>query len=221
VTPLELSAAYAAFANGGKAVRPLWVRWITDAEGNLLQYNEPEAVQVLSPETASLMTHVLQEVVEEGTARNARALGFHGPAAGKTGTSDNETDAWFIGYTPSLVCGVWLGNDRPSSLGRASSHLALPVWVRFMRSAARAYSSEEFSLDPHLVDITVDPETGLRARAGCPSRRKEYFISGTKLPSACTAHAGGLPRLLSRFFHWFRQKPETPPLPTLESGVPR
>lgn len=134
VTPLEMTAAYAPFANGGSRVKPVFIRWITDPSGRIIKENKPELTEVISAKTAGLITDILKEAVDRGTGRNVRKLGYAGPAAGKTGTSDYFYDAWFIGYTPDILCGVWLGNDQPSSLGNAASETAVPVWTGFVKS---------------------------------------------------------------------------------------
>ncbi|MBI4396868.1 MAG: PBP1A family penicillin-binding protein [Elusimicrobia bacterium] len=205
VTPLEITTAYAAFVNGGHAVKPLFIRWIEDPRGNVVRRYEPDSRPVLSSETSALMTNVLQDVVERGTGRNARTLGFVGPAAGKTGTSDNHTDAWFIGFTPRLLCGVWRGNDLPASLGRSASALAIPVWVQVMKSAPGRNPAEEFPKNRKLVQVKVDPANGLRARMSCPTPVSELFVRGTAPEDACPDHIKGLPKLLNRFWGWFKK----------------
>jgi 1A family penicillin-binding protein len=206
VTPLELTAAYAAFANGGRAVEPIFVRWVTDAEGRVAVERSPSPRPVLSPEAAALITDVLRDVLETGTARSARLLGFAAPAAGKTGTSNDYADAWFVGYTPEVLCGVWLGHDRPASLGRAASALALPVWVNFMKAVLGPGPWPDFEKERGLKEITIDPASGLRARAGCLDRRKEFFLPGTEPAEACPLHEGGAKGLLKRMLKWFREK---------------
>ena len=134
VTPLEMTAAYAPLANGGFAVKPIFVLWITDNKGRAVAENKPEIKRAITQKTASQVTEMLEEVIGRGTGRNARLLGLTGPAAGKTGTSDYFKDAWFIGYNPEILCGVWMGNDQPSSLGKAAAEIALPVWVDFMKN---------------------------------------------------------------------------------------
>jgi penicillin-binding protein 1A len=134
VTPLEMTASYAPLANGGNSVEPIFVHWVTDLSGRVIKENKPELVQVISSATASQMTGLLQDAVDRGTGRNVRKLGYAGFAAGKTGTSDYFNDAWFIGYTSEILCGVWLGNDKPTSLGNTASELAVPVWTEFVKS---------------------------------------------------------------------------------------
>lgn len=134
VTPLEMTAAYAPFANGGDAVKPVFIRWVVDEKGKVLKENKPARTRVISEKTAAEITSMLREAIDRGTGQNVRKSGFAGPAAGKTGTSDYFHDAWFIGFTPELLCGVWLGNDMPSSLGNSASVVAIPVWAEFMKN---------------------------------------------------------------------------------------
>ncbi len=134
VTPLEMTASFAPFANGGNAVKPVFIRWVTDASNRVIQENKPELTPAISPKTASQITLMLEDAVNRGTGKNVRKLGYRGPAAGKTGTSDDFNDAWFIGYTPDILCGVWLGNDMPSSLGGVAAEVAVPVWTEFISS---------------------------------------------------------------------------------------
>lgn len=144
VTPLEMTAAYAPFANGGSAVTPIMVRWVTDSTGRVLTHTEPTLTPALSEKTAAVMTGLLREVVDRGTGRGVRALGYAGPAAGKTGTSDYFHDAWFIGYSPSVLCGVWLGSDMPSDLGASAAEIAVPVWVAFIQQAPDGTATRAF-----------------------------------------------------------------------------
>jgi len=205
VTPLEMTAAYAAFVNGGFAVKPLFVSWVTDAENRVLIENRPESRPAMKPETAALMTDILQDVVDIGTARAARKLGFTPPAAGKTGTSDNYMDAWFIGYTPQLLCGVWVGNDIPMPLGRGAAALAVPVWVKFMTAAQEPGPAPDFERNKALVEVSIDPANGRLARAGCVPQKKEFFLRGTEPKVFCDIHQGGLPGLFHRFREWMRK----------------
>ncbi|OAQ20851.1 Multimodular transpeptidase-transglycosylase [Thermosulfurimonas dismutans] len=134
ISPLELTRAYTVFPNGGKLVFPHFVETIYDREGREIYRLSVEPKQVLSEETAYVLTFFLKEVVREGTGRCARALGI--PTGGKTGTTDRYQDAWFIGFTPRYTCGVWVGHDRPRSLGRLETggRAACPVWLAVMQA---------------------------------------------------------------------------------------
>jgi penicillin-binding protein 1B len=205
VTPLELTAAYAPFANGGEAAAPVAVLWVTDSHGRVLYEERPQRRPAFSPGTAALMADVLQDVIASGTGRGARALGVLGPAGGKTGTSDDFLDAWFVGFTPELVCGVWLGYDKPASLGSASSRLALPVWADFMKAAFPAGSAAEFPEAPEVARKRIDPANGLLARAGCPVQKTELFLFGTEPVTSCGVHRAGVGGLFDRFRRWLRK----------------
>ena len=144
VTLLEMTSAYSTFGNDGVRVTPRYLRKVTDYEGATQEEQLVEVSDVVSRETARTMVALLQSVVAEGTARRARAL--ERAVAGKTGTTNDYTDAWFIGLTPSLTCGVWVGFDQKRSLGRGETggRAALPIWIEFVRQATRQKASEEF-----------------------------------------------------------------------------
>jgi penicillin-binding protein 1A len=144
VTLLELTAAYATFANQGVRMEPLMVRYVTDAQGRLVEENIPQGREAIDPAVAIALTQMLHGVIERGTGVAARVL--ERPLAGKTGTTNDFSNAWFLGYTPSIVAGVWLGHDRPRSLGadETGARAALPIWVAVMRAALRGHPVEEF-----------------------------------------------------------------------------
>ena len=144
VTLLEMTSAYSAYGNDGVRATPRYLRKVTDYEGATQEEQLIEVSEVVSRETARAMVAMLQSVVEEGTARRARVLDR--AVAGKTGTTNDYTDAWFIGLTPSLTCGVWVGFDQKRSLGRGETggRAALPIWIEFMRQATRKEAAEQF-----------------------------------------------------------------------------
>ena len=160
VSLLELTSAYAAFDNLGQRVTPLMVLKVEDANGKVLESHGPQLTQAIDPATACVMSNLLREVVEEGTGYRAKALGR--PAAGKTGTTSNYIDAWFVGFTPSLVAGVWIGHDDMHSLGpgETGSQAAAPIWVEFMRRALENRPAESFPVPPGVVFVRIDPNTG-------------------------------------------------------------
>jgi penicillin-binding protein 1A len=155
VTLLEITAAYGTFANHGVHMEPLMVRYVTDAQGRLVEENIPQGREAIDPAIANRLTAMLHGVVEHGTAVAARVL--ERPLAGKTGTTNDFSNAWFVGYTPSLVAGVWVGHDRPRSLGNeeTGARAALPIWVSIMRTALRDQPVEEF---PAVPAATTDVE---------------------------------------------------------------
>jgi len=164
----ELTKAYAVFPHQGKRFKPIFIKKILDRDGNLLEENLPldfpgelnQEEQVISPQTAYLMTHLLQDVVESGTGWRARTLGR--PAAGKTGTTDQFLDAWFIGYTPELITGVWVGFDEERSLGEneTGARAASPIWVQFMSKVLKDKSVKDFEVPEGIEFAKVDPKTG-------------------------------------------------------------
>src|SRR5262249_50002764 len=152
------TAAYGTFANQGVRMEPLMVRYVTDAQGRLIEENIPQGREAIAPATALLLTQMLRGVVERGTAVGARVL--ERPLAGKPGTTSDFSNAWFVGYTPSLVAGVWVGHDRVRSLGpdETGARAALPIWVAVMRTALRDKPVEDFP-----VGVLPPPATGAQA----------------------------------------------------------
>jgi penicillin-binding protein 1A len=160
VTLIELTAAYAALANGGVRMEPTAVRHVTDSQGRLVEENIPQGREAVSPAVAATLTHMLRGVIERGTGTGARVLGR--PLAGKTGTTNDFSNAWFLGYTPSLAAGVWVGHDRVRSLGHdeTGARAALPIWIAVMREALRGHPVEEFPAAPpggSAVPVRIEP----------------------------------------------------------------
>ncbi|MEK6543159.1 MAG: penicillin-binding transpeptidase domain-containing protein, partial [Elusimicrobiota bacterium] len=192
VNLLELTAAYAAFANGGSTARPYLIDLITDADGNSLEWNIPDKRQVIPFGQSAMMTSLLRDVVREGTAKSLATLGFTHPAAGKTGTTNQEKDAWFIGYTPRLLCGVWIGDDKATSIELSASQAAIPVWALFMKNALAGAPPKDFLATTMLELHSIDPANGLLSVYGCPVKKEEAFIPGEAPKLKCTDHSGGL-----------------------------
>lgn len=161
VTLLEMVSAYGTLAAGGVRNAPYAIMRILDSRGRILEERFPEGQQVLRPATAATLTHVLEGVVQRGTGRRARAL--ERPLAAKTGTTQDAADAWFLGYSPSLVAGVWIGYDTVRSLGphETAATLAAPIWMQFMRAALEGSPPEAFPVPDPLVPVTVNYYTGL------------------------------------------------------------
>lgn len=189
LTPLELTVAYAPFANGGWRVQPHVVTKIETAEGVLLWERTPDVRErALSVEDAFLVTSMLQSAVDQGTGHAVREGGVRGAVAGKTGTTNEGADAWFVGYSPSLVTGVWLGADTPASLGAAASggRYAAPVWAQFMRTGWHSPERDRaWVAPPTLVSRTVDQNTGLLASGWCGDPQQEWFKPGTEPTESC------------------------------------
>jgi penicillin-binding protein 1A len=198
VTPLELVAAYAPFANGGLRVHPRLVRRIEAADGAVLWSAEiAPADTVMDPRDAYQLTSMLRGVVDNGTARVVRDMGVKGPVAGKTGTTNNATDVWFVGYTPSLVAGVWFGYDTPRPIAPHASggHLAAPAWAEFYLNGWRepASSAGDWQPPPGMTMRVVDPQTGMLANEWCPVKQRQYFKPGTEPTEVCNVHTEPAP----------------------------
>jgi penicillin-binding protein 1A len=177
---LELTSAYGTLANRGAWIRPTVIRYVLDAHGKLLEENIPEARQAVSPEVAYVATQMLRGTIDRGTGVAARALGR--PAAAKTGTTNDYSNAWFIGFTPQLATGVWVGYDRPRSLGKdeTGSRVAVPIWTTFMSSALAGQPAEDFPIPERVVLVPVDLERGECARPALMA-----FVMGSEPAQVC------------------------------------
>jgi penicillin-binding protein 1A len=172
ISLVELVRAYSVFAHQGYLMEPIFVTRVVDRHGNILEENNPEGESVISKETAYIITNLLQGVVKEGTGRRVRSL--NRPVAGKTGTTNNLHDAWFLGYTPSYVTGVWVGFDNEHPLGKreTGARAAIPVWLSFMREVLRDKPIRVFPMPDGVVFAKIDVETGLLA---IPESKKAIF----------------------------------------------
>ncbi|MBT3311149.1 MAG: PBP1A family penicillin-binding protein [Desulfobacterales bacterium] len=172
VSLLELTASYSIFTNLGKFVRPVFITKILDRDGNVLEENNLSKEEVIDKRTAYIMTSLLESVVREGTGRRVRKL--NRPTAGKTGTTNNLNDAWFVGYTPSYITGTWVGFDDKSSLGKGEtgSRAASPIWLGFMQKILKDKPEKNFQVPEGIVFIKIDSETGLLP---IPESRKTRF----------------------------------------------
>ena len=198
VSMMELTSAFAVFANGGERIKPIFIKKIVTMSGEVLEENtpyiemeekeeeeempktpSPAPERVISPQNAFIMTHLLQGVVQHGTGQRAKVLGR--PVAGKTGTSSDYSDAWFIGYSPSLLAGVWVGFDDKASLGKneTGARAALPIWISFMSQALRNTPIETPKTPPGITLIRVNIETGLPASTDSPETITEAFIDSS------------------------------------------
>jgi penicillin-binding protein 1A len=180
VTLEELTAAYGTFANQGVYQTPFSLVSVSDRDGNILETHHPEALRVLDRQTAYVMTSMLQTVVSDGTGWRVKALGR--PIAGKTGTTNDYGDAWFLGYSPELVTGVWVGMDQKESLGthETGSRAAIPIWLHFMKGALKDLPASFFPVPPGIVFSKIDPATGLLAREDAANALFEVFREGTE-----------------------------------------
>jgi penicillin-binding protein 1A len=189
LTLLELTSAYGALANQGTWMVPTTVRYVTDPQGKLLEEQIPESHEAVSPETAYVMTHMLRGVVERGTGQGAKALGR--PVAAKTGTTNDYSNAWFIGFTPRIATGVWVGYDRPRSLGKdeTGSRVAVPIWTNYMARVLRDTPKEEFPVPDRISLVPVD----LDATNECVRVVTMAFVRGTEPSVGCGARRQTIP----------------------------
>jgi penicillin-binding protein 1A len=181
ISPFELTSAYAVFANKGVLTPAIFITRVTDTDGTVLYETPPSVpVPVISPETAYVITNLMQSVVASGTGHRASVIGR--PVAGKTGTTNESKDAWFVGYIPQLVTGVWVGYDQERSLGAGGSggQAAAPIWGDYMQAAVLSLPYEDFAAPENVSFILINPRTGKLAREGTPGAVMECFIKGTE-----------------------------------------
>lgn len=190
VTLAELTSAFAIFDNHGVKLGPVSILSITDSAGRVLYTNDAMPEQVIKPETAYLITYLLEGVIDHGTGWKAQEL--NRPASGKTGTTNDFRDAWFVGYTPSLVAGVWVGYDDQSSIGRreTGARAALPIWLEFMKKAHSDRNAEEFSIPDGIVFKQIDPKNGLLSTERCHNSIREAYLPGTEPRQFCDESGG-------------------------------
>ena len=206
VTLASMTAAYAAFASGGIVREPIFITRVEDQDGTLLFQNDARPRRAVSETTAFLMSTMLADVVDSGTANRARAMGFSLPAGGKTGTTNDFVDAWFVGFTPRVVAGVWVGYDTPRTIVKNgfAGLLAVPIWARFMKAATRNDASQWFDTPRGVVGVEVCRVSGHLPGEGCRNAASvsatgeityksmvytDYFVTGTEPRQTCTVHA--------------------------------
>ena len=200
VTPLDLTAAYAAFPNGGNAVSPHGILRVVDDTGDVAFEASEDPRRVLPEDVAFQLVTLMSDVVDRGTATGVRALGVRFPVAGKTGTTSDFKDAWFVGYSTSMVVGVWVGMDRPERIreGGTGSRLALPIWAEFMRRASRIERPGAFTPPDGMRAVELCHVSYLRPVDGCPVYT-EYFKASDAIPSAhCQIHSGSIKQRAER-----------------------
>ncbi len=188
VTPLELATAYAVIANGGTRVEPRYFTSVQDSEAATVDAPEHDRNWVVHAETAFLVTDLMRSAIDQGTGREIRARGFKADAAGKTGTTDDTRDAWFVGFTPDVLAVVWVGYDDNRKLGLTGGQAALPIWTRFMKSAVAGREKLSFEPPSGITHARIDPVTGMIARESCPNPVNEVFLTGTEPRRLCTQH---------------------------------
>ncbi len=180
VTPLEIATAYSSIANMGKKAEPISIREVMDLDGKIIEKRRIEIENVISPQASYLVTDILKGAVERGTARYLRNYGFKGVAAGKTGTTNDFKDSWFIGYTPQLLTLVWVGYDSNSATGLSGSSGAMRIWAHFMKVIGANYSSGDFPVPKGLIYVNLNPQYLKKVGDDYSHIEKELFIEGTQ-----------------------------------------
>lgn len=218
-TLLELAAAYAGIANQGQFAEPYFITRVRDGEGAIVEEHRPRVRQAVRPEVAYLATHVLEGVVDRGTA--VKAANLPGNLAGKTGTTDAYTDAWFIGFSPRVTCAVWVGRDQKQRIGRnmTGAEAALPTWIRFMQGYLEAQPEtvrrEEFPVPAGIALVPVDARTGMRATAECGDTVILEAFPEDRDPPVCTARWHAILDLPWQqqvaYYPWRPDEPRTTP----------
>ncbi|MBI5016623.1 MAG: PBP1A family penicillin-binding protein [Deltaproteobacteria bacterium] len=195
----DLVMAYTPFAAAGSRAEARTILRIRDRKRLTWTDHPPVVVSVLSPDIAFVTTQMLKDVLRYGTAKNLKKFSEERPSAGKTGTTDDARDAWFVGYTPQLVTGVWVGYDTPRPGGKAftGGAVAAPIWERFMRVALAARPAVDFPKPETVVTVSIDPATGGLATTDCPERREEFYLPGTEPTEYCPRHGGVEPDPIS------------------------
>jgi penicillin-binding protein 1B len=213
VTPLELARAYLPLANGG--VRPpaiSGIRTVQFGDDEVKPSGPEESVRVVTPAEAWLVTSLLKGVVTSGTGSAVHSSGLPDVIAGKTGTTNDGRDAWFVGYTPRLLALVWVGFDGGDPHGMSGARAALPIWIDFMKQAIDAYPQSDFEVPPGISFADVDASNGKRAARACPVVVREAFLTGTE-PPLCDEHRGVIDHVVdgwNRLTDWFRRPAREP-----------
>src|SRR5581483_10154071 len=200
VTPLELTAAYTMFPGGGEVAQPRGIIGVYDASGDQVLDRPVEKQRIISEEAAFQMTSMLRDVIERGTGSAARALGVRGVVGGKTGTTDDYHDAWFVGFSGSVVGGVWVGFDQPAPIGRDAyaARVAVPIWADFMKRVSRTLPAREFAIPDTMHEQELCSVSYLKPVDGCPTYI-EYFKDGDKVPTQlCPLHQGSFKQQATR-----------------------
>jgi 1A family penicillin-binding protein len=228
VTLQQMTAAYAAFANHGLVPTATLIRRVEDLDGRVLYQSQNAAVRAISDTTAYLMSTMLADVINAGTGNRARTLGFTLPAAGKTGTTNDFNDAWFIGFTPKLVTGVWVGFDQPRTIlpNGFAAEVAVPAWAKFMKTATHDDKPEWLTAPPGITTARVCRVSGLLATEGCQDVEvvtnaglidhrsmvyTEYFVKGTEPTGFCDQHpTRGIMTRLAGMFGVTQEQPSPP-----------
>lgn len=189
---IELTSAYGVIANQGVRVEPVYIKYITNSSGSILERTTPAEGEVLNRQTTYILANMMEDVIQKGTARSARSLGK--TLAGKTGTTNDFTDAWFVGFAPNIVTGTWVGFDDIRTLGRGETgaRAALPIWISYMRTALERIPPAAFQVPEDISFVKIDPYNGLLASPGLTDFTVEVFKKGTE-PTTTSNASGARP----------------------------
>jgi len=191
VTLLELTSAYASIAAGGIQSQPFVIERVVDRWGQVLEEHKQERREAVNPRSDHILINMMESVLSEGTGMRARSLGFTHPAAGKTGTTDENYDAWFLGFTRYYTCGVWVGFDEKQPMGSwmEGAHAALPIWTEIMKRAHAGLKPLPFAAPDGILVVSVCRDSGLRPTRYCPRTVQEAFIEGKEPTRSCDRHS--------------------------------
>ena len=189
ISPMEIASAYCALADEGVRVEPNAIAGVTDATGRVLERRETPLRRVLPPDAVFLVDSLMQGVVNRGTGGGVRSRGVQGVLAGKTGTTNDGRDAWFIGFSPKILAAVWVGFDDNRGLNLSGSQAAVPIFTDFIKGVPSNLLSDAFPAPADIVTAEIDPETGMLVTPSCPQTMTEVFLSGTAPVRYCTVHS--------------------------------
>jgi membrane carboxypeptidase/penicillin-binding protein len=196
VTPLDMAAAYSVFANGGIYSQPRYILKVVDRYGQVLEESDSQQRQVVSPENAYIISDMLKGVLEAGGTGSHLKAQVGRPAAGKTGTTDDYNDAWFVGYTPQLCCAVWVGYDQGRNVNLVGGVGAGPIWANFIREASANLAPRDFIKPDDIILLNVCLDSGQVAVESCPRSKRMAFIEGSEPREICYYHTSSLDWLL-------------------------
>jgi len=212
VTPLEIAYAYSAFANLGVKAEPISILAVATRDGKLLESREVKMRRVAPANVCYVMNDILKDVLNYGTGSKTRQLGFERPFAGKSGTTSNYRDAWFIGYSPRILSLVWVGFDDGHSVRLAGGEACVPIWTTYMNRVIGEVADVDWRRPDDVVERDVDPESGGLATPWCPQTRHEVYVAGTEPTQVCPLHGGtGEPNFVLRQDQVFNEVPAVQP----------
>jgi penicillin-binding protein 1B len=188
VTPVELAYAFATIASGGVRYDPFPLFSATTADGEILAAAKVRWERTVDPRAAYLTGYAMEGVLDRGTAKTAKGMGIYFPASGKTGTTDGNRDSWFVGFTPDVVCAVWVGYDSGADTGLPGAIGALRIWARFLRALYPESGPVTLRPPGGIEFAEIDPESGFLATTACPQTLREAYLSGTAPTDPCPLH---------------------------------